>query len=171
MHRSVASTDNAIGRMNILSTGHARGRSDPRDTTGPRSMVPPTPTPSARLVRAAAAERGDIARHRERLLGARDRLHAELAGIETALRDLDERDALLDRLAGPAPVPGSARPPQAHATGAPPPSSNGAAVTALGRDEARPAAPRGSGSAARDAEDPSPRGPPPPPPPPPPPAR
>jgi hypothetical protein len=116
-------------------------------------MVPPTPTPSARLVRAAAAERGDIARHRERLLGARDRLHAELAGIETALRDLDERDALLDRLAGPAPVPGSARPAEAHATGAPPPSSNGAAVTALGRDEARPAAPGGSVSAARDAED------------------
>src|SRR4051794_25046310 len=68
----------------------------------PSSMVPPTPTPSARLVRAAAAERTDIARHRERLLGARDRLLAELAGLETALRELDERDALLDRLGGPA---------------------------------------------------------------------
>jgi hypothetical protein len=67
----------------------------------PPSMVPPTPTPSARLVRAAAAERADIARHRERLRGARDRLRDELAGIEAALRDLDERDALLDRLAGP----------------------------------------------------------------------
>src|SRR3954454_15523726 len=66
----------------------------------PRSMVPPTPTPSARLVRAAAAERADVARHRERLLGARERLRAELAAIEAALRDLDERDALLDRLAG-----------------------------------------------------------------------
>jgi hypothetical protein len=66
-------------------------------------MVPPTPTPSARLLRAAAAEREDLGRHRERLLAARDRLRAELDGIEAALRELDERDALLDRLAGPAP--------------------------------------------------------------------
>src|SRR4051812_35080445 len=69
----------------------------------PPPMVPPTPTPSARLVRAAAAERADVARHRERLLGARERLRAELAGIEAAPRDLDERDTLLDRLAGPPP--------------------------------------------------------------------
>lgn len=67
-------------------------------------MVPPTPTPSARLVRAAAAERADLARHRERLLAARDRLRTELAEIEASLRTLDERDALLDRIAGPAPA-------------------------------------------------------------------
>jgi hypothetical protein len=66
----------------------------------PSSMVPPTPTPSARLVRAAAAERADVARHRERLQGARERLLAEVAGIDAALRELDERDVLLDRLAG-----------------------------------------------------------------------
>lgn len=65
-------------------------------------MVPPTPTPSARLLRAAAAERADLRRHRERLLTARERLRAELARIEASLRELDERDALLDRLAGPA---------------------------------------------------------------------
>lgn len=65
-----------------------------------RIMVPSTLTPSARLVRAAMAERTDLARHRERLLAARDRLRDELAGIEAALRDLDDRDALLDRLAG-----------------------------------------------------------------------
>jgi hypothetical protein len=65
-------------------------------------MVPPTPTPSARLVRAAAAERADLARHRERLLAERDRLRATLEGVEASLRELDERDALLDRLAGPA---------------------------------------------------------------------
>jgi hypothetical protein len=64
-------------------------------------LVPPAPTPSARLVRAAAAERADLRRHRERLLGARDRLRAELETIEAALRDLDDRDALLERLAGP----------------------------------------------------------------------
>ena len=67
-------------------------------------MVPPTPTPSARLVRAAAAERAELGRHRERLLTARDRLRAELAGVEASLRELDERDALLDRIAGPAPA-------------------------------------------------------------------
>jgi hypothetical protein len=71
-------------------------------------MVPPTPTPSARLVRAAAAERADLARHRDRLLAARDRLRAELEGIEASLRDLDDRDALLDRIAGPAPGVGPA---------------------------------------------------------------
>ena len=64
-------------------------------------MAPPTPTPSARLVRAAAAERADLGRPRERLLAARDRLRAELEDVEASLRELDERDALLDRLAGP----------------------------------------------------------------------
>jgi hypothetical protein len=33
MHSAVASTDDATGRMNILSTAHAGGRSDPRGTT------------------------------------------------------------------------------------------------------------------------------------------
>jgi hypothetical protein len=73
-------------------------------------MVPPTPTPSARLVRAAAAERADLARHREGLLAARDRLRAELEAVEASLRELDDRDALLDRIAGPAPLAVSAAP-------------------------------------------------------------
>jgi chaperonin cofactor prefoldin len=64
-------------------------------------MPPPTPTPSARLRRAAAAERTDLRRHRERLVATRDQLQAELAEVEASLRDLDERDALLARLAGP----------------------------------------------------------------------
>ena len=64
-------------------------------------MVPPAPTPSARLVRAAAAERAELGRHRERLLSARESLRAELQAIEASLHELDERDALLDRLAGP----------------------------------------------------------------------
>ena len=69
-------------------------------------MVPPAPTPSARLVRAAAAERAELGRHRERLLSARESLRAELQAIEASLRELDERDALLDRVAGPpAPPP------------------------------------------------------------------
>jgi predicted nucleic acid-binding Zn-ribbon protein len=65
-------------------------------------MVPPTPTPSNRLVRAAAAERDELRRHRERLLDARESLRAELARIESSLHEVDERDALLDRLTGPA---------------------------------------------------------------------
>ena len=65
-------------------------------------MVPPAPTPSARLVRAAAAERAELGRHRERLLSARESLRAELQAIEASLHELDERDALLDRLAGSA---------------------------------------------------------------------
>ena len=71
-------------------------------------MVPPTLTPSARLVRAAASERADLARHRERLVASRDRLRAELEAVEASLRELDDRDALLDRIAGPAPVAVSA---------------------------------------------------------------
>jgi hypothetical protein len=81
-------------------------------------MVPSPPTPSARLVRAAAAERADLAHHRERLLAERDRLRATLDGVEASLRELDERDALLDRLAGPAVAPASA-PAPARAGGMP----------------------------------------------------
>lgn len=64
-------------------------------------MNPNTPKTSSRLVRAAVAERGELARHRERLLGRRDALRAELDQIERALGDVDERSALLDRLAPP----------------------------------------------------------------------
>jgi hypothetical protein len=80
-------------------------------------MVPPTPTPSARLVRAAAAERADLARHRERLLAARDRLRAELEGVEASLRELDDRDALLHRIAGAAPAAGTAAAASAESAG------------------------------------------------------
>jgi hypothetical protein len=81
-------------------------------------MVPTPPTPSARRVRAAAAERADLARHRERLLAERDRLRATLEGVEASLREIDDRDALLDRLAGPAVAPASA-PASAAAGGMP----------------------------------------------------
>lgn len=65
-------------------------------------MVPSPPSPSARLLRAAAAEREELGRHRARLLTARDKLRDELAAVETSLHDLDERARLLDRLAAPA---------------------------------------------------------------------
>lgn len=61
-------------------------------------MVPQTPTPSARLLRAAAAERAELARHRTRLLAARASLREELERIEASLGEVDDRDALLARL-------------------------------------------------------------------------
>jgi hypothetical protein len=77
-------------------------------------MVSSTPGPSARLLRAAAAERDELARHRGRLVTARERLRDELARIDTSLHELDERARLLDRLAGPVAehaAPSSADPP------------------------------------------------------------
>jgi hypothetical protein len=65
-------------------------------------MVPSPPSPSARLLRAAAAEREELGRHRGRLLAAREELRKELADVEASLRELDERTRLLDRLAAPA---------------------------------------------------------------------
>ena len=88
--------------MNILCTRQGHGRSAARGTTDVRPWSLPAPTPSARLVRAAAAERAELDRHRDRLLTTRASLRTELEAIEASLRELDERDALLDRLAGPA---------------------------------------------------------------------
>ena len=64
-------------------------------------MAPPALTPTSRLRRAAFAERDELGRHRRRLLTTREELREELARIEAALRELDERDGLLDRLVGP----------------------------------------------------------------------
>jgi hypothetical protein len=57
------------------------------------------PLPSARLVRAVAAERAELDRHRARLAGEAGELRAELARIEHGLAEIDERRGLLDRLA------------------------------------------------------------------------
>jgi hypothetical protein len=65
-------------------------------------MVPTTPTPSPRLLRAAQAEREHLARHRQELLQARENMRAELDRIEASLREVGEREALLDRLTGAA---------------------------------------------------------------------
>jgi hypothetical protein len=64
-------------------------------------MTPATPKTSSRLLRAAAAERSDLDRHRDRLLARRDALRADLERIEAALVEVDERVALLSRLAPP----------------------------------------------------------------------
>jgi chaperonin cofactor prefoldin len=67
-------------------------------------MAPPTHTPSPRLVKAAEAEREQLARHRRELLEARESLRAELERIEGSLEELVERETLLARLTGPPPT-------------------------------------------------------------------
>jgi len=57
------------------------------------------PQPSARLVRAVAAEQAELERHRARLTAEADELRAALARIEHGLAEIDERCGLLDRLA------------------------------------------------------------------------
>ncbi|MBV9310628.1 MAG: hypothetical protein JOZ73_07345 [Solirubrobacterales bacterium] len=56
------------------------------------------PNPSSRFVRAAAAERADLSRHRERLEGERDRLLAELRRLDEALASADQRLSVLGQL-------------------------------------------------------------------------
>src|SRR3954466_8687570 len=61
------------------------------------------PLPSARLVRAVAAERAELERHRARLTSEAQELRTALARIEHGLAEIDERRGLLDRLAPGAP--------------------------------------------------------------------
>jgi hypothetical protein len=63
------------------------------------------PQPSARLVRAVAAERAELERHRARLATEADELRAALARIEHGLAEIDERRGLLDRLSPTPPAP------------------------------------------------------------------
>ncbi|MDA0166440.1 hypothetical protein OM076_39615 [Solirubrobacter ginsenosidimutans] len=62
-------------------------------------MPAAAPQPSARLVRAVAAEREELERHRARLARQAEELRAALARIEHGLEEIDERRGLLDRLA------------------------------------------------------------------------
>lgn len=68
-------------------------------------MLPAAPAPSPRLVRAAAAEREHLRGHRDRLLATRAELRAQLERIDASLREIDDRDALLERLTGPMTLP------------------------------------------------------------------
>jgi chaperonin cofactor prefoldin len=68
-------------------------------------VVSPTLTTSTRLVRAATAERAELARHRERLLAAKATLREELDRIEASLLEVEDRDALLARFTGPQTAP------------------------------------------------------------------
>ena len=58
------------------------------------------PHPSTRLLRAAEAEQTDLLRHRERLAHRRAALLEEIRQLDDALSTVDERLAVLGRLAG-----------------------------------------------------------------------
>jgi predicted nucleic acid-binding Zn-ribbon protein len=62
-------------------------------------VTPASPQPSARLLRAAQAERADLARYRARLEAKRECLRTELQRIEAGLAEVRERERLLQRLA------------------------------------------------------------------------
>jgi phage shock protein A len=68
------------------------------------------PRPSARLVRAVAAECAELERHRARLATEADELRAALARIEHGLAEIDERRGLLQRLAPPPAAAAAAAP-------------------------------------------------------------
>ena len=81
-------------------------------------MRPSTIKPSTRLLRAAAAERADVVRQRERLHARRETLIAQVDEIDTSLAALDERESLLGRLAPECPstsATNGAEPVQPHA--------------------------------------------------------
>jgi hypothetical protein len=81
-------------------------------------MRPSTIMPSTRLLRAAAAERADVARQRERLHARRETLVAQVDEIDASLAALDERESLLGRLAPECPstpATNGAEPVQPHA--------------------------------------------------------
>lgn len=63
-------------------------------------MTRPASGPSARLLRAVAAERDDLERRRDALLERRRRVQEELDEIEASVAEFDERLALINRLAG-----------------------------------------------------------------------
>jgi hypothetical protein len=71
--------------------------------------------PSARLLRAVAAERGDLGRRRDGLLERRRRVQAELDEIEASVAELDERLLLIGRLAGEDPLLAPPRDPSREA--------------------------------------------------------
>jgi hypothetical protein len=58
----------------------------------------PAPPPTARLLRAVAAERAELDRHHARMTEEADDLRRALARVERGIAEIGERRALLDRL-------------------------------------------------------------------------
>ena len=91
-------------RMNILSTGHPGVHMD-RRVEPLRQMKRRPSSPSARLLRAVAAERNDLRRRRDALLKRRRRIQTQLDELDGAIAELDERLALISRLGDELPAP------------------------------------------------------------------
>jgi hypothetical protein len=90
------------------------------------------PGTSARLHRAAAAERAKLARKRDQLARRSETLRSERQQVEIILSAVEEQIALLDRLTGVSVVAPSPRAPE---DGAPPDSASGSGP---GRRSAKP---------------------------------
>ena len=93
----VAVINNKMVCMNILSTGHP-GVPMNRRVEPLRQMKRRPSSPSARLLRAVAAERIDLRRRRDALLKRRRRIQTQLDELDGAIAELDERLALINRL-------------------------------------------------------------------------
>jgi hypothetical protein len=81
-----------------------------RDTYSIPMLSPIQPTPSRRLVRAAQAERAELAKRRARLQAERDDAAARVAELDHSIAMLDDHERLVARFAGPAeesPAPGA----------------------------------------------------------------
>lgn len=84
--------------MNSRCTGQAGGSGITSGT--PLSAMSALPPTSARLRRAAAAEREELERHKERLLARRAELREELDQLERALMATDDRITMVSEIAG-----------------------------------------------------------------------
>src|SRR4051812_43321421 len=87
--------------------------------------------PSARLVRAVAAERADLERQRAHLTREADELRAALARLEQGLAEIDAQCRLLDRIAPGERVVEDAPPPREQGSGLRGPAIREAAVATL----------------------------------------
>ena len=88
-------------------------------------MKRPSSAPSARLLRAVAAEQSDLERRRDALLEERRRVLAELDEIEASVAEVDDRLMLIGRLAGDDPP---RQQPRVDAQPAPPEGEVGSAL-------------------------------------------
>lgn len=100
----VAVINNKMLCMNILSTGHPGMHMDRRVEPLPQ-MTRRTSSPSARLLRAVAAERNGLRRRRDALLKRRRRIQTQLDELDGSVAELDERLALISRLGDEDPAP------------------------------------------------------------------
>ena len=96
----VAVIHNAQPCLNSLSTSEAHLAQMGR-VQHPTLMKPTSPAPSSRLLRAAAAEATELRRHNAALAQRRERMLSDLAELDAALAETNERLVLIERITGP----------------------------------------------------------------------